>query len=59
MGTSDGRTWSWSCSKDCPGTRAECTIAVPIIGLRNFTEVVGPLPSALTTLTCKGRITTM
>ncbi len=59
MSTSDGGTWSWSCAKDCPNTRAECSVAVPRIGLRNFTEVVGPLPSGLAMLSCKGRITEM
>ncbi len=59
MSTSDGGTWSWSCSKDCPSTRAECSVAVPINRWRNFTEVIGPLPSGLATLSCKGRITEM
>ena len=59
MSTSDGGTWSWSCSKDCPGNMANCRVAVPSVGQRNFTEVVGPLPSGLATLSCKGRITQM
>ena len=59
MNTSDGGTWSWSCAKDCPSTREECSVAVPIIALRNFTEVAGPLPSGLAMLSCKGRITQM
>jgi hypothetical protein len=59
MSTSDGGTWSWSCSRDCPGTTAECSVAVPAIGFRNFTEVVGPLPSGLAMLSCRGRITDM
>ena len=59
MSTSDGGTWSWSCSKDCPGTWANCSVAVPSGAQRNFTEVVGPLPSGLAMLSCKDRITEM
>ena len=57
MGTSDGGAWSWSCAKDCPGGMAKCTISLR--GTRNFTELIGPLPSALATLHCKSRITKM
>ena len=60
MDTSDGGKWSWSCSKECPGAKGACTVSVPPVGKsRNFTQVVGPLPSALATLTCTSRITTM
>ena len=59
MDTSDGGRWNWSCSRHCEGAKAECTVAVPSIGSRNFTEVVGPLPSGLAMLSCKGRITDM
>jgi hypothetical protein len=59
MSTSDGGTWSWSCAKDCPSSRGKCRVAVPARGFRNFTEVVGPLPSGLAMLSCKDRITDM
>jgi hypothetical protein len=59
MSTSDGGTWGWSCSKDCPRTMAECSVEVQILKSRNFTEVVGPLPSGLAMLSCKDRITAM
>ncbi len=32
---------------------------MPTIALRNFTELVGPLPSGLAMLSCKDRITDM
>jgi hypothetical protein len=59
MSTSDDGTWSWSCAKDCLSTTAECSVWVPNGKLRNFTEVVGPLPSGLAMLSCKDRITEM
>ena len=60
MDTSDGGKWSWSCSKECPDAEATCAVRVqPIGNKRNFTQVIGPLPSALAMLTCMSRITDM